>query len=113
MLNFTVWCTLVAETRPDVSCGNAVLLVQSCCRVALGNPTDTAAGRRLEAAHRYILPPWSWCILQVRRSAASSFSGLSVCVCMHMKEWEGETAHFLCPLIRSVVTMALRRIQLS
>lgn len=60
-------------------------------------------------------PSWSWCILQVRRSAASSISGLSlcVCVCVHRKEWEGETAHFLCPLIRSVVTMALRRIQLS
>lgn len=91
-----------------------VLLVQPGCHVALGNPTDSEAGRIMsEAAHRYILPPWCWCILQVRRSAASSISGLSLCVCMHKKEWEAETAHFLCPLIRSVVTMALRRIQLS
>lgn len=84
MLNFTVWCTLVAKPESDVSCGNAILLVQSRCLVALGNPTDTAAGRiTCEAAHRYILPPWSWCILQVRRSAESCISGLSLCVCVY------------------------------
>lgn len=96
-----------------MSCGNAVLLP-----CASGNPTGVlpGAGRITceAAAHRYILPPGADVSFRSGEVLHHPFLGfLCVCVCVHRKEWEGETAHFLCPLIRSVVTMALRRIQLS